>query len=128
MRVFVLKGYQWGYEGIRSEGVFRYEGTRPSGTRMPIVGCRITCCLECSYVFFYIFLKKNLSLSFSFSFTHTMYGVTRRYVPGAGSTEIELASQLARFAGTCPGLEQYSIAAFAEVNAKKPSKSCQRAL
>lgn len=37
-----------------------------------------------------------------------------RYVPGAGATEIELASQLAKFAVSREGLEQYSIAAYGE--------------
>jgi len=37
-----------------------------------------------------------------------------RFVPGAGATEIELARQLAVYADTCPGLEQYSIKKFAE--------------
>jgi len=37
-----------------------------------------------------------------------------RFCPGAGASEIELARQLAVYADTCPGLEQYSIKKFAE--------------
>ena len=37
-----------------------------------------------------------------------------RVVAGAGATEIEIATQLAAFAATREGLEQYSIRAFAE--------------
>ncbi len=37
-----------------------------------------------------------------------------RCVAGAGATEIDLASRLARYAETCSGLEQYAITAFAE--------------
>jgi T-complex protein 1 subunit theta len=37
-----------------------------------------------------------------------------RFCPGAGATEIELARQLAIYADTCPGLEQYAIKKFAE--------------
>lgn len=42
-------------------------------------------------------------------------GLTRdgRYVPGAGATEIELAIQLAEYADTLPGLEQYAVRKFA---------------
>ncbi|XP_053964002.1 T-complex protein 1 subunit theta [Anastrepha ludens] len=36
-----------------------------------------------------------------------------RYVPGAGATEIELASELAVYADTLPGLEQYAVRKFA---------------
>lgn len=36
-----------------------------------------------------------------------------RYVPGAGATEIELATQLAAYADTLPGLEQYAVRKFA---------------
>ena len=36
-----------------------------------------------------------------------------RFCPGGGATEIELARQLAIYADTCPGLEQYSIKKFA---------------
>ena len=36
-----------------------------------------------------------------------------RYLPGAGATEIELASQLAVYADTLPGLEQYAVRKFA---------------
>ncbi|XP_065907304.1 T-complex protein 1 subunit theta-like [Dysidea avara] len=38
----------------------------------------------------------------------------KRFVPGAGATEIELARQLSSYAQTCPGLEQYAIKAFGE--------------
>eukprot|EP00049_Salpingoeca_infusionum_P027564 m.33167 g.33167 ORF g.33167 m.33167 type:complete len:548 (+) comp9593_c0_seq1:222-1865(+) len=37
-----------------------------------------------------------------------------RFVAGAGATEIELASRIATYAETYPGLEQYAIHAFAE--------------
>ena len=42
-------------------------------------------------------------------------GLTRdgRYVPGAGATEIELATQLEAYADTLPGLEQYAVRKFA---------------
>ncbi|XP_055855686.1 T-complex protein 1 subunit theta [Episyrphus balteatus] len=42
-------------------------------------------------------------------------GLTRdgRFVPGAGATEIELAIQLAEYADTLPGLEQYAVRKFA---------------
>ncbi|XP_017105802.2 T-complex protein 1 subunit theta [Drosophila bipectinata] len=36
-----------------------------------------------------------------------------RYLPGAGATEIELATQLSAFADTLPGLEQYAVRKFA---------------
>jgi len=36
-----------------------------------------------------------------------------RYVPGAGATEIELATQLADYADKLPGLEQYAVRKFA---------------
>uniref|UniRef100_D3TM06 T-complex protein 1 subunit theta n=1 Tax=Glossina morsitans morsitans TaxID=37546 RepID=D3TM06_GLOMM len=36
-----------------------------------------------------------------------------RYLPGAGATEIELATQIASFADTLPGLEQYAVRRFA---------------
>ncbi|XP_067614712.1 T-complex protein 1 subunit theta-like, partial [Eurosta solidaginis] len=36
-----------------------------------------------------------------------------RYVPGAGATEIESAAQLAEYADTLPGLEQYAVRKFA---------------
>lgn len=47
---------------------------------------------------------------------NTYKALTRdpRFVPGAGATEIELAKQLASYGETCPGMEQYSIKAFAE--------------
>lgn len=37
-----------------------------------------------------------------------------RLVPGAGSTEIEMAKQIKAYANTCPGLEQYAIKKFGE--------------
>ncbi|XP_013118037.1 T-complex protein 1 subunit theta [Stomoxys calcitrans] len=36
-----------------------------------------------------------------------------RYVPGAGAVEIELATQIAAYADTLPGLEQYAVRKFA---------------
>lgn len=36
-----------------------------------------------------------------------------RYVPGAGATEIELATQISAYADTLPGLEQYAVRRFA---------------
>lgn len=36
-----------------------------------------------------------------------------RYLPGAGATEIELATQISSFADTLPGLEQYAVRRFA---------------
>lgn len=46
---------------------------------------------------------------------NTFKGVTKdpRFVPGAGATELELAHQIARYADTLPGLEQYAVHAFA---------------
>ncbi|XP_053995070.1 T-complex protein 1 subunit theta [Hylaeus volcanicus] len=46
---------------------------------------------------------------------NTFKGITRdgRFVPGAGATEIELASQLVKYADTLPGLEQYAARRFA---------------
>ncbi|XP_031826971.1 chaperonin containing TCP1 subunit 8 [Nomia melanderi] len=46
---------------------------------------------------------------------NTFKGITRdgRFLPGAGATEIELASQLDTFADTLPGLEQYAAHRFA---------------
>lgn len=46
---------------------------------------------------------------------NTFKGITRdgRFVPGAGATEIELAAQLAAYADTLPGLEQYAARKFA---------------
>ncbi|XP_070567693.1 T-complex protein 1 subunit theta-like [Ptychodera flava] len=38
----------------------------------------------------------------------------KRYLPGAGATEIELAKRLTKYGESCPGLEQYSIKKFAE--------------
>ena len=38
-----------------------------------------------------------------------------RLVPGAGASEVELARQIAQFAETCPGLDQYAIQRFAQV-------------
>ena len=37
-----------------------------------------------------------------------------RLVPGAGSTEIEMAKQIKAYGNTCPGLEQYAIKKFGE--------------
>lgn len=44
-----------------------------------------------------------------------MKSITRdgRFVPGAGATEAELAVQLAKYADTLPGLEQYAVRKFA---------------
>uniref|UniRef100_A0A1A9WQX4 T-complex protein 1 subunit theta n=1 Tax=Glossina brevipalpis TaxID=37001 RepID=A0A1A9WQX4_9MUSC len=36
-----------------------------------------------------------------------------RYLPGAGATEIELATQISAYADTLPGLEQYAVRRFA---------------
>jgi len=36
-----------------------------------------------------------------------------RYLPGAGATEIELATQLSAYADTLPGLDQYAVRKFA---------------
>jgi len=36
-------------------------------------------------------------------------------VPGAGASEVELARQIAQYAETCPGLDQYAIQRFAQV-------------
>ncbi|XP_032682378.1 T-complex protein 1 subunit theta [Odontomachus brunneus] len=46
---------------------------------------------------------------------NTFKGITRdgRFVPGAGATEIELAAQLASYADTLPGLQQYAARKFA---------------
>lgn len=46
---------------------------------------------------------------------NTFKCITRdgRFVPGAGATEIELALQLAQYADTLPGLEQYAVRKFA---------------
>ena len=46
---------------------------------------------------------------------NTFKGITRngQFVPGAGATEIELASQLATYADTLPGLDQYAARRFA---------------
>lgn len=46
---------------------------------------------------------------------NTFKGLTRdgRFVPGAGATEIELASRIAEYANTLPGLEQYAVGKFA---------------
>ena len=35
-------------------------------------------------------------------------------LPGGGATEIELASKLAEYARTCPGIEQYAIQRYAD--------------
>jgi T-complex protein 1 subunit theta len=37
-----------------------------------------------------------------------------KFVPGAGATEIELASQIREFALTCKGLDQYAVKAYGE--------------
>lgn len=44
-----------------------------------------------------------------------MQGISRdgKFLPGAGATEIELARQLAQYADTLPGLEQYAVRKFA---------------
>lgn len=46
---------------------------------------------------------------------NTFKGITKdgRFIPGAGATEIELAAQLALYADTLPGLEQYATRKFA---------------
>lgn len=46
---------------------------------------------------------------------NTFKGITKdgRFVPGAGATELELAAQLALYADTLPGLEQYAVRKFA---------------
>ncbi|CAK9831818.1 T-complex protein 1 subunit theta [Anthophora retusa] len=46
---------------------------------------------------------------------NTFKGITRdgRFLPGAGATEIELATQLSTYADTLPGLEQYAVRRFA---------------
>lgn len=46
---------------------------------------------------------------------NTFKGITRngKFLPGAGATEIELAAQLAKYADTLPGLEQYAAHRFA---------------
>lgn len=46
---------------------------------------------------------------------NTFKGITRdgRFVPGAGATEIELAAEIASYADTLPGLEQYAARRFA---------------
>lgn len=46
---------------------------------------------------------------------NTFKGITKdgRFVPGAGATELELAAQLALYADTLPGLEQYAARKFA---------------
>lgn len=46
---------------------------------------------------------------------NTFKGLSRdgRFVPGAGATEIELATQLAAYADTLPGLDQYAVRKFA---------------
>lgn len=46
---------------------------------------------------------------------NTFKGLTRdgRFLPGAGATEIELARQLAEYADTLPGLDQYAVRKFA---------------
>lgn len=46
---------------------------------------------------------------------NTFKGITRdnRFLAGAGAVEIELAAQLAAYADTLPGLEQYAVRKFA---------------
>lgn len=46
---------------------------------------------------------------------NTYKGMTRdgRFVSGGGATEVELAFQIAEFANTLPGLEQYAVRKFA---------------
>ena len=46
---------------------------------------------------------------------NTFKGMTRdgRFVPGAGATEVELAAQVADYAETLPGLDQYAARKFA---------------
>ncbi|XP_003705377.1 chaperonin containing TCP1 subunit 8 [Megachile rotundata] len=46
---------------------------------------------------------------------NTFKGITKdgRLIPGAGATEIEIAAQLASYADTLPGLEQYAVRRFA---------------
>ncbi|XP_015597853.1 T-complex protein 1 subunit theta [Cephus cinctus] len=46
---------------------------------------------------------------------NTFKGITRdgRFVAGAGATEVELAAQIAAYADTLPGLEQYAVRKFA---------------
>lgn len=46
---------------------------------------------------------------------NTFKGITRdgKFVPGAGATEVELAAQIAAYADTLPGLEQYAVRKFA---------------
>ncbi|XP_039432778.1 T-complex protein 1 subunit theta [Culex pipiens pallens] len=46
---------------------------------------------------------------------NTFKGLTRdgRFLPGAGASEIELAKQLAEYADTLPGLDQYAVRKFA---------------
>lgn len=46
---------------------------------------------------------------------NTFKGLTRngKFLPGAGATEIELSQQLAEYADTLPGLEQYAVRKFA---------------
>lgn len=43
-----------------------------------------------------------------------------RFVPGAGSTEIELAHQVANYGKTVPGMYQYAVKAFAEAFEQVP--------
>ncbi|OXU23343.1 T-complex protein 1 subunit theta [Nasonia vitripennis] len=45
---------------------------------------------------------------------NTFKAITRdgRFLPGAGATEIELASRISAFADTIPGLEQYAVRKF----------------
>lgn len=50
-----------------------------------------------------------------------------RFVPGAGSTEIELALQLQKFAAAQPGLDQYAINAFGEAMEEIPHALAENA-
>lgn len=45
---------------------------------------------------------------------NTFKAITRdgRFLPGAGATEIELASRISAYADTIPGLEQYAVRKF----------------
>jgi len=51
----------------------------------------------------------------------------QRLLPGGGATEIELGSQLATYADTLPGLEQYAVRAYAHAFEVVPSSLAQNA-
>ena len=53
---------------------------------------------------------------------NTYKGITRdgRFVPGAGATEIELATRIDSYADTIPGLEQYAVRKFSTALAVFP--------